>query len=63
MAKGNNLIGTETITVSTTKPIKEYLEQLLQTGLYGKNAAEAAERVIVLGLDQLFENGRLKRKD
>ncbi len=47
--KGKNLIGTVTVTVSTTE-------------LYGKNAAEAAERVIVLGLEELFKSGRVQQK-
>ena len=62
MGKGKNLIGTETITVSTTKPVEEYLEELVGTGEFGKNVAEAAERVIVVGLGKLFEEGRLRRK-
>jgi hypothetical protein len=37
------------------------LERLVHTGEFGKNTAEAAERVIVLGLEELFKTGRLKR--
>jgi len=60
--KGKNLIGTVTVTVSTTDPVHQYLEELVETGLYGKNAAEAAERVIVLGLEELFKSGRVQQK-
>jgi len=60
--KGKNLIGTVTVTVSTTDPVHQYLEELVETGLYGKNAAEAAERVIVLGLEELLKSGRVQQK-
>jgi len=61
--KTKNLIPTKSVTVSTTQNIVNYLETLVSTGLYGKNAAEAAERVIVIGLEELFKSDRLKRKD
>ena len=63
MAKGANLIGTVTITISTTAKIESYLERLVMTGEYGKNTAEAAERVIVYGLRGLAKDGELKRDD
>ena len=61
MAKLNNLIKTVVITVSTNETIEKQLEQLVYTGDYGKNSAEAAERVIVFGLRRLVELGELKR--
>jgi len=42
-------------------PVKQHLEALVATGLYGKNAADAAERIIARGLEQLLSDGKLKR--
>jgi Arc/MetJ-type ribon-helix-helix transcriptional regulator len=61
MAKPKNLIPTATITVSTTEQVEKYLEVLVHTGEFGKNTAEAAERVLVLGLQNLMGAGRLER--
>jgi hypothetical protein len=63
LAKGHNLIPTATITVSTTELVEEYLADLVRTGFYGKNTAEAAERVIVFGLEHLMEIQKLKRRE
>jgi hypothetical protein len=47
------------ITISTTPPVKKHLERLVVTGLYGKNAAEAAERLVARELEQLIKDGAL----
>jgi hypothetical protein len=39
-----------------------YLEELVGSGLYGKNPAEAAERLIALGIEDLIRQGTLKRR-
>lgn len=62
MSREANKIETVTITISTTPPVKKFLEALVDTGLYGKNAAEAAERIIARGLDQLLSDGKIKRQ-
>ena len=63
MANGRkpNSIGTVTIKVSTNPIIENYLEQLARTGLYGKNPAEAAERLIAEGVGRLLDDSLLKR--
>jgi hypothetical protein len=61
--KGKNLVPTATITVSTTEPVEEYLADLVHTGFFGKNTAEAAEKVLVLGLDYLIEQKKLSRRE
>ena len=53
MAKRQNLIPTVNITIAATPQIEKYLEQLVQTGIYGKNTAEAAVRLIERGIEQL----------
>jgi|HubBroStandDraft_3_1064219.scaffolds.fasta_scaffold34701_3 hypothetical protein len=63
MARQRNTIRTETLTLSTTPHVRTYLRQLLATGLYGKNDAEAAERLLTRVLDDLLERGRLRRKE
>lgn len=62
MARSKNQLATELITISTTKPIKQHLESLVPTGLYGKNAADAAERLLAHALDLLIRDGTLKRR-
>lgn len=62
MARNPNDIGTVQLTVSTTPPVKGYLEQLVSTGLYGKNSAEAAERLVARALEDLINRGALKRE-
>ncbi len=56
-----NKIKTVTITVSTTPMVHRHLEALVDTGLYGKNAAEAAERLIAQGIQDLLAAGTLIR--
>jgi hypothetical protein len=60
MAKARNTIRTVQITISTTVPVQGYLEGLVLTGLYGKNPAEAAERLLTQRIEHLLSNGQLK---
>ena len=62
MARKPNNIETVTITVSTTRPIERYLAKLVSTGLYGKNPAEAAERLVARSIEQLIRSGTLGRR-
>lgn len=61
MPKPANSLPTSRITLSITPQMKAYLETLLQTGLYGKNPAEAAESIIREELRRLVDEGRLHR--
>jgi hypothetical protein len=61
MARRPNNRPTKTITVSTTPGVVEYLLRLVATDLYGKNPAEAAERLITRGIESLIKDGILKR--
>jgi len=60
MAKPNNTIGTVKITISTTRPVQTLLEKLVLTGFYGKNPAEAAERLLARGIESLAKDGTLQ---
>lgn len=62
MPRKKNQLTTVSITLSTTEPVIDYLEALVQSGLYGKNPAEAAERLIAIGIEDLIERGKLKRR-
>lgn len=42
--------------------VHEYLEDLVLSGLYGKSAAEAAERLIGRGVEALIREGSLRRR-
>lgn len=55
MARPRNPIETVQITLSTTPLIKIYLEALVGHGIYGKTAADAAERLISAKIAELKE--------
>lgn len=61
MARKNNAISTTQITMSTTPPVKRMLEELVTSGLYGKSAAEAAERLVTRELERLLREGPLRQ--
>jgi hypothetical protein len=61
MPKARNILDTEQFTVSTTPQITAYLDQLVLTGFYGKNYAEAAERLIADVLRGFVEAGKLRK--
>ena len=61
MARAPNDVPTKPLTLSTTPQVHAYLTQLLKSGLYGKNTAEAAERLLTRAIDQLVAEGRIKQ--
>lgn len=62
MPKPKNLLGTVTITISTTPSVEEALARLVSSGYYGKNTAEAAERLLALTLEQYEAAGKIPAK-
>ena len=62
MARERNTIATRQITVSTTDAVCDYLVDLTKTGLWGKNPAEAAERLVAEGIRQLIEKSVLAER-
>jgi len=62
MPRHPNKIRTITVTISTTPAVHGYLEKLVSTGLFGKNRAEAAERLVARGVEALIREGILKRR-
>jgi hypothetical protein len=59
MARPENSLDSVEIRISTNPIIKAHLEALVRTGRYGKNYAEAAERIIAGEIGQLVEKGKL----
>ena len=59
MSRGPNVIQTVQVRISTTPAIEGHLERLVRTGLYGKNTAEAAERLIAEAVQRLLREGLL----
>lgn len=59
MSRKPNSVPTVPLRISTTPQVAELLERLVETGLYGKNPAEAAERLIGEGLRQILAEGGL----
>ena len=60
MPRKPNDLKTEPLSLSTTPQVIGYLKQLLKSGLYGKNAADAAERLLTRTLEQMLQTGRIK---
>ncbi|NIR29534.1 MAG: hypothetical protein GWN84_09540 [Gammaproteobacteria bacterium] len=62
MPRKKNQLTTVSITLSTTQAVVDYLQALVESGLYGKNPAEAAERLTARGIEDLIERGKLQRR-
>ncbi|MGH7896429.1 MAG: hypothetical protein ACREQQ_00635 [Candidatus Binatia bacterium] len=62
MPRSPNPLPTVQITVSTTPQVQQYLTELVKGGLYGKNVAEAAERLIAQSVERLTREGTLARR-
>jgi hypothetical protein len=60
MARRRNYHKTEATTIATTSVQRAYLATLVKTGLYGKSEADAAERLVSVGLQALVKEGTLR---
>jgi hypothetical protein len=61
MSRKPNTVPTAQLRISTTPQVVEHLERLAESGLYGKNPAEAAERLIAEGIRRLISESILDR--
>lgn len=61
MARTPNKLDTVEVTIRTTPPVAAYLDDLVQTGLYGKSRSEAAERLVTRGIEALISEGTLAK--
>ncbi|MEM9478537.1 MAG: hypothetical protein AAGA58_02620 [Verrucomicrobiota bacterium] len=63
MARQKNTIDSVQLTVSVSEAVRDQLEEVTRTGLYGKNAAETANFFITEKLRDLWEsNSPMLRK-
>lgn len=60
MAKPPNQLESVKLTITTTPHVRRYLEELVEGGFHGKNAPEAAERLLARSLETMVADGRLK---
>ena len=61
MARKKNQLETVRITIAATPQVNTYLEQLVESGLHGKNVPEAAERLLTSAIEDFIRGGTLKR--
>lgn len=54
MPRKKNDLSTKVLRISTTPRVIELLEELVATGLYGKNPAEAADRLLTEKLREII---------
>ena len=57
MARPKNTAGTVQITISTTPQIKALLEELAESGFFGKNAADTAHSLLKEKIRELQRDG------
>jgi hypothetical protein len=57
MPRKKNIVRTVPLQISTTPQVSAYLERLVAKGFYGKNTAEAAERVVARTLEAMLKEG------
>jgi len=62
MARQKNTLETIQITISTTLQVKESLQQLTETGFYGKNAADTAHALLKERIRELLQQGQVPTK-
>ena len=58
MGRPENKLESVELRISTNPRLREQLERLVVTGLYGKNITEAAERLIAQGLERWLRGQR-----
>ena len=59
VGRPKNILKTVPMTIALTEPLRERLEALVPSGLYGKSAPEAAVQLISRGIEELQKEGRL----
>jgi len=62
MPRAKNTVETVPITVSTTQQVRQFLEELTASGLYGKNVAETANVLITEQIRLLRKEGELGKE-
>jgi hypothetical protein len=62
MPRKKNPLGTVKERFSGNRMIRAYLNDLAQTGLYGRTPSEAAERLVSEGIQRAIERGTITRR-
>jgi hypothetical protein len=62
MPRPKNTLETIQITISTTPQVKESLQQLTESGFYGKNAADTANALLKERIRELMQQGQMPKK-
>ena len=57
MARQRNAITSVQLTVSVSERVRDVLEQMTQTGMFGKNAAETANMLLIDAIRKYIERG------
>ncbi len=61
MPRPQNQLDTVEIKLRTTPQVAKYLDELLQSGLFGKTRPEVAERLITQEIQALINDGKLSK--
>ena len=57
MARQKNAITSVQLTVSVSERVRDVLEQMTQTGMFGKNAADTANMLLINAIREYIERG------
>ena len=57
MARQKNAISSVQLTVSVTERVREHLDRMTETGMFGKNAAETANLLLIDLISEYIEKG------
>ena len=57
MARQKNAISSVQLTVSVTERVREHLDRMTETGMFGKNAAEPANLLLIDSIREYIEKG------
>jgi hypothetical protein len=57
MARQKNAISSVQLTLSVTERVREHLDRMTDTGMFGKNAAETANLLLIDAIRRYIEKG------
>ena len=57
MARQKNAISSVQLTVSVTERVREHLDRMTETGMFGKYAAETANLLLIDSIREYIEKG------
>jgi len=57
MARQKNAISSVQLTLSVTERVRDHLESMTETGMFGKNAAETANLLLIDSIRRHIEKG------